>query len=391
MAGYANQDVLDQITQKVYEIFSEDYVKDKEFNKLVNQARSTIARIDNAKSNLLSMTASESDVDPRKTIEMKKRQVKNTYRYIFKYFQPSLLKFFGLDEKDKRGLVVVRDEIKNTAELVEIPLTGMFNLMIENGGKMPRSITKEMLMKINGAKSIKNQDNSETDLEKSANAAYTGTLNRLDRYWEKRDTRHDNTGRINKKIGKPILRQKQQMILMWKINHDWHLATVINYGDVNEAYAAAYLDKKSTLPKTIGSPDYYDHKLIQSFYWSYIRKVTNLKAAINEDIVLESLEYAVKSKGANLPKLTQFKELAQFIVNLNNKSIKENFQKEIERVFGEKVDKGIRNVYLGQIHDSFSNLEEDLEHLPLNNTKETSVWIKADLTNIFKNYKDTFF
>ena len=381
MAEYVNQDVLNKIQKKVIEIMAEEYVvdKDKDFQNLITQAKEVQSKIKYAKENLSTITKSISNINIRNEIKKEENQVKNTYRYIYKYFLPSFFKFFELDEKPRFGLVVVRSEKDNTAELVKLPLTEMFNLMIENGGRMPRFITKNELMRIKNAEIISDNGN-ETDLQKSANAAYTGTLNRLERYWQLRDPTYDT--RTSKK-GKQVSRQKQQMILMWKIGHYWQLATVTNYGDVNEAYAAAYLNKNNGLPTETGTEPYYSHELIKNFYWSYIRKVTNLKAILNEDIMLDNLEYAVKSKGAQLPGLKQFEKTADFIIKLKNKSFKKNLEQEINKNFGEQIEAGIRNKYLGQIDDSFESIEKELENLDFSKGKGITVTMqKADLRNI---------
>lgn len=378
---YENQEDLNKIKEKAENILSKKYTEEEEknFKKLVNQAVEVKKRIELAKKN-------SSEIITKTTVEnmtKAQQQVYLTYKYIFDRFQPSFAEFFGLNERDRKGLVAIRDEKTNTAQLVELPLSEMFKIMIQNGGRIPKSIDIKQL----GKKAVIKNNNSSNDSQKSANAAYQGTLNRLDRYWELRDKTYD----INSK-GYP--RQKQQMILMWKINHDWHLATILNYGDVSEAYATAYLTEKNSLPTDIGAEKYYSHDLIEKFYWTYIRRVTNLKSLINEDIVLEKIEYAVKSNNASLPGLTQFEELAQFIIDLNRTisgKIEKDFEKEIDRLFGEKIDSGIRNVYIGTINDSFTDLSQELNSLSLKEGKNTTIQIKADLTNIFNNYKNNFF
>lgn len=138
-----------------------------------------------------------------------------------------------------------------------------------------------------------------------AQAAYRGVASRLTQFY--------------KKTGVNGL-QRKNGLLMWKLNKQWTIARVTNYGDVKEAYIAALMTKhKQNIDKLYGlgpgQPKYYDDLLIESFFNNYIHEVTNLAAVVEEDINFEDgvSQYAVKSKGASLPSLNQYFTVAEFI------------------------------------------------------------------------------
>ena len=170
-------------------------------------------------------------------------------------------------------------------------------------------------------------------------AAYSGTLNRLERFWEK------------------VGGQKQNGLLMWKENRSWVVANILNKGDLKEAYASALLvqhqsnlDKLCGIPS--GSPEYYSHELIKVFFNEHIANVSNAAAIKEEDIVTSDKQYAIKSFRAVLPKLNQYYEAAQWVIK-NQQATKQELEKELTK--GGEV---FRNKILGTINQE-ANLTTD--------------------------------
>jgi len=178
---------------------------------------------------------------------------------------------------------------------------------------------------------------------KTAQAAYAGTVNRLNRFYE-----HAGGG------------QKQWGLLMWKEGRQWALARVANFGVVKEGYVAALMAKhQSDLDVLcgigIGSPDYYSDGLIKQFFWTYLSGVTNRPAIIEEDVITDDAQYAVKGNKAAAPGITQYMNTAKFIVSSPNQLSKE----ELTNYLLERFD---RNVHLA----AFKGTVDDTSNAFLN-------------------------
>lgn len=128
------------------------------------------------------------------------------------------------------------------------------------------------------------------------------------------------------------MRQSQVFRYDSQSNNNKILHSLLNIGDLNEAYAAARYDilymKKKELPKSI---------TYEWFFKNYIQPIDNAEAIISEDIVRttnsKEVSIAVKSKSAKAPGLTQYFEAAnvvneKIIALESNKRIK-NKQKRI--------------------------------------------------------------
>lgn len=87
----------------------------------------------------------------------------------------------------------------------------------------------------------------------------------------------------------------------------WHGAFVSSFGSVNEAYAAAFLRRQFN---PVDTPE-DDIEILMNGVLS----VTNLAGALEGDISLNGVEYAVKSKGASTLSLNQLLVLADEIIN----------------------------------------------------------------------------
>ena len=94
---------------------------------------------------------------------------------------------------------------------------------------------------------------------------------------------------------------------MWK-ETKWVIARVNSYGDVKEAYVAAlmkqHLDGWDILcHDSPGSAQFYNDMLIKDFFNHFITNVDNTAAVVEEDVVTDKKQYAVKGEGAGFPQL----------------------------------------------------------------------------------------
>lgn len=156
----------------------------------------------------------------------------------------------------------------------------------------------------------------------AAQAAYKGTAARLNQFYKK-------AGLSGGKA--------QGGLLMWKLSGEWNIARVTNFGDIKEAYTSALMTKhKSDLDKLcntdIGSPKFYSHELISTFFNNYIYNVTNKAAIVEEDVITQQVQYSVKSARSELPTLSQYISVAELIVK--SKSLLS--QSELKKLINEK-------------------------------------------------------
>lgn len=135
-----------------------------------------------------------------------------------------------------------------------------------------------------------------------AKLAYTAVRNRVQVYYDKKGLKGNDA-----KGGK----------LLWKENGDWNMAKIASWGSLAEGYVGFLLDKHKSELCSIspGSSPYYNHEFVKTFYYDYISKITNLSALIEEDIIAEGKEYAVKKHNAELPDFSQYLKVAKYIIS----------------------------------------------------------------------------
>ncbi len=212
-------------------------------------------------------------------------------------FDEKMTKFLG--ELPKEALYVY--EAQGTLQTFKMPLKEMAKYANKEG-RLNLSLAQ---LTAESRKSIEESKNDNISNEHIAKiqAAYTGTNNRLNRYYEK-------AGLSGSKA--------QGGLLMWKTGRDWQLARVTNRGDLKEAYASALMaEHKSNLDYlaniAMGGPSYYEHALIETFFTGYIHNVTNKPAIVEEDIITDKMQYSVKSARASMPTLRQYIQTAKWI------------------------------------------------------------------------------
>ena len=248
--------------------------------------------------------------------------------------QASYAYAFWFDEKLKQ----FRDQVPSSALFVldtkkgpvtyEMPIASLIKYL--NGADKNRLNASNRLLQKELDKA-KKEDIFDQSHVIQAQAAYSGVSNRLERYWSR------------------VKGQRQNGLLLWKEEHEWIGARVLNKGDLREAYAAALMtEHKSKMDKLCGlptgSPSYYSHELVKVFFNEHIAKVSNAAAIQEEDIIMQNKQYAVKSFRAELPNLNQYYEAARWIVNHQN-ATKEELETELR-----KGGEAFRNKMIGPIN-----------------------------------------
>lgn len=235
-------------------------------------------------------------------------------------FDQQLTKFYG--EVPRKALYVYENS-KGDLSTYELDLAGLIKAA-DYTGKILEGRAKKESFKIIETK-LKKEDEENKKHIAQAQSAYKGITNRLARFYEKAN-----------------LPTKQGGIVMWKLGRRWTLAQVLNYGDLKEAYAAAIMTKHLSdldvlcgIPS--GAPPYYSHELISTFFTKYVYNVTNMAAIIEEDIVTDIAQYAVKGNKSELPGISQYIKAAGIIAGNTNFMNREEFKNALMTQFPEEV------------------------------------------------------
>lgn len=237
---------------------------------------------------------------------------------------------FREEDRERSVLYVFTDTTGTVVETYEMT----FRELILNADKHGRwgDISKIRLTD-KGRTNIENEGILNEDHIKEAQNAYEGTFNRWSRFFE-----------VHKS------KQKQNGLILWKEQHDWMVGNLVNTGDLKEAYTAfLFTEHEKNLLCMIdnGTPPYYNHEFIGTFYKNYINKVTNLEAILEEDVLATDKQYGVKGRKASLPSLQQFIDVASIIVLEKNKILtKEELEIKMDEKFKRGDEsKGARNIY----------------------------------------------
>ena len=290
---------------------------------LLKQAASTFLKIyeDNKLVEKISFNKKYRDLSENEKI-IKKENIQSRQEYFQLVYKAAL-------DFDK-ALSIYRESLpksllytytsKNKIATFELPIETLADFVTSEG--RIRGLSYKFLTEVKGLVEKEKTDDKEQQKHiAQVTAAYRGVEARLNRFYEKYG------------VG-----QRQGGLLMWKLNKEWNVAKVTNLGDVKEAYQRALMIKhKSDLDKLCnidaGSPKYYSHALIATFFNEGIANVTNKAAIIEEDLVFDTYQYSSKSKGASLPSLSQYVKVAQFILKQNSQLTPEQINKELERMF----------------------------------------------------------
>lgn len=242
------------------------------------------------------------------------------------FLQAQYLLAFNFDAK----LTAFLDDLPKKAVYVYVDNTGMITTFEMSMAELAKRASATGRLNI-GKKGLMSGDR--TNLEDQnifdpehiahARAAFMGANARLNRYYEK--------------VGKTGA-QAQGGLLMWKLSSEWFIARVTNRGDLKEAYVSALMAQHKSAQDVlcnidIGSPKYYSHGLIAAFFNSHISGVTNKPAIVEEDIITNAGQYAVKGSRAVLPGLEQYRQTAERIVSSKNIFTPASLKAEIEKMF----------------------------------------------------------
>lgn len=132
----------------------------------------------------------------------------------------------------------------------------------------------------------------------------------------------------------------------------WEKVNVLNYGDLNEAYASALMQehqsKYDAFYKVKNKND--DEEIAYTFFHKYIAKVDNREAILGEDLILKEMnvQYAIKSSNAQLPSFNQYVRTAYNILQMND--VKKAIQKEKEKYSGVLRNK-VREIGIAKIDE----------------------------------------
>ena len=277
------------------------------------------------KSELTSQSISEYIVKNNKIPEYELTKKRLAKAKAAQYFYKELFKFDDVLTKYLKGLpkraVYVAINEEGIPSTYEMSLTEMAELS-QKRGRLGNSLPKKFTENHFSIESeIDKKNKEELNHISQGAAAVQGTINRLNVFYNK--------------LGENV--QKQGGILMWKKGGRWNLAKVANQGVISEAYVNFLFTKHKTQKDYLykvdkGENPYFSHSLIDNFY-RYLSAVTNMPAIVEEDILTEFAQYAVKSSRAPLPSINQYLRTAQTIVLYNGVLTPDNLKKLIKNTF----------------------------------------------------------
>lgn len=200
-------------------------------------------------------------------------------------------------------------------EAYSVPLNQLQMLVNSKGQILPSAnvlkrygtLESELL---NKQQELQNEEKDQNRHISVAQSAYIGTSKRLDRFREK----YGRSGQTNG-------------LIMWNLNKIWYINVVNGYGDIKEAYVAALMTKHMMQldhlcrVKDIGDVPFYSHELISTFFNDYVTKVTALAAIVEEDVVTDVRQIAVKGSYGSWPSLTQYLDVAKEIIKADSQIV----------------------------------------------------------------------
>lgn len=225
-----------------------------------------------------------------------------------------------------------------------LPLESLINLVDPRTGQMT-GVTISQLQAEGGQK-IEEAKNDFPNQEhiKHVKAAYLGVKNRI---WQFTKRAKDAKMQAN---------TDNTALLMWKEQgRFWRVATVTGYGDAKEAYVNALLQKHENdllCSNPIGTPDFYDHGLIRDFFLGFIQQVGPTPAVVEEDVITENGQYAVKGDRASLPGLDQYLQVARLIASMDPVGVTgEQLDAKIREKYKSLIEAKAKNTVIGTVQD----------------------------------------
>lgn len=336
----ANEITKDSLNKLNEQVISEEQEKYKKLQLVTNQCLEYLEHLETLSRNeLREMAKSEKLLAPKDAdkAQLDTYKIRLQYKKIIQIFEPALDEYL---ESPERKLLYVFEDDNGNLSTYQIKYSDILYQVAYNEKSGRGSVSKLSKRFLDGIKEkILKDSNKEDPRVKKSTAAWAGTRARLNQYL-----------RIT---GKESLGSKGG-ILLYKSRGVWQKFSILNYGDVKEAYVSSLFDENDKLPSTLGSPAFYSESLIKTFAETYIGQVSNKGALFEEDVVLQGEQYAVKSGGFSMFGVQQW-------INLMKK-IKEKAYLDKQQLKNVKIEdmdneetKGIRNKVEGQLRQYEGN------------------------------------
>ena len=329
----------EQVLQNIKKATLETVGKDTEVSlrKLKAEAKKFLASIKSLDENYAAftqaslnkiITAQPDAVDYLNNIQIDKERLYTQSLFMLAFRFEEYLNRFRKEDQEREVLYVIEftDPATNKKIVKSYPMS--YKELVINSDKYGRiNDISQKRLNINKRKSIEEQGIINKKHIEEARVAYEAVSNRIDNYFKKRE-----------KSGH--LKQRQSGLLMWKENTQWMVGTVLNLGDLKEAYtsflfeehqkSARQMCKEASSP---GVPKYYNDSMVKLFYNNYIQKVTNKPAILKEDVVTTDKQYGIKGRKAALPSLQQYIDTATYILRgeINAKNIEQTLEDYFDR------------------------------------------------------------
>lgn len=340
---------FENLSKELINLLSEEIVESYNFNKLQQDAINFLnvyteeqANIDNANF-LIKKNKEEMKEHPERALACQKiiegqRPIRTiSLRKIYKYafiFEEELNGFLYGDKFPRSGLYVFEDEDTHELTTYEMTMSEMAERITYEGKIVLSKSVLENFNKQTGRLTLEEQEKQKNENYRigMARAAYIGSSNRLDVYYNKLAESSDK------------IQQKQGGLLGWKTGSRWRFMRVTNAGDMKEAYVSMMFDVH--LKKiNEGSAPYYSHELIEEYALNYLSKVDNLPAILEEDVISLSngIQYGIKSNKASMPSLGQYITAAEIVQkSFSNKTVtRKKIAEEIYANYGQRVQRNI--------------------------------------------------
>lgn len=324
-----NFSTLREKAQHFLDIYNKSHIENLQKNyEFFNKQLKTINSFNGNKNSVAFATYVQSIMTKRNTVrEMILTALKEIYIALFDFDNeqaiyreqlPKLMSYVYTTQTLGKPTVYTF-EPKEVLKFLQVDESGQAKIIIP---------TKKALESINKVTKYEHSK-AQKEQEKSVQA-FTGTYSRLERFYDVRREIHYKKNN-NDKTKK---HQRSGGLLLWKEpsnSNKWKMAFISNYGSVKEAYVSAIINNSKDLSvEDKNEAPYYAHSLIRDFFKNYILKVTNKPAIMEEDIVGNDAQYAIKSGMFGLPNIQQFVIAASNIIygfdGMNEKQILEGIK-----------------------------------------------------------------
>lgn len=151
---------------------------------------------------------------------------------------------------------------------------------------------------------------------------------------------------------------KRQIIIMWKSGGDWQRMTVSSMGDINEAYAAFYLNKafqlfQQDIESNVGTfmthPNYG------------VGAVDNISGLLQGDVNIGQTAYAIKSAGATVLGDVDLLNVAAALASTSPDNITQEMVKTIQ---SNLASMGVvRNRLYNEVNKEIDDISEELKSI----------------------------